>query len=946
MPSARYVRQAAAWNRRRYRRAWGPAIRTEPATITFPDTPLVSQARIALTPDPALPWWQWGWVDITEYVRWEQGVTIVAGRRDQSDRVDASMARLTIDNRDGRFSRKNVFGPYYGFLTRNTPIWLAVNPGTGFADRYFGYVNEWPKRWDRSATDSTVDVVCGGIMRRLQRSQPLRSAMFRTVSGVAEGDYVPHAYWSMEDGADATRLAGSLVGTPEATFTGTMTPASDDSLPGSRPLPVLDAGASIFMQIPTYTSTGKWVLQFLINVLAAPAGTVTIADIAVTGSTVTRWVVTLNSLSSLNSFGYDASGALVMGVSGTVPSSFYGVLWNYSLAVYESGTDLTASVHFFDGLGNTRGPFGLTEPSLTAGTPTSIVLDGGEGNTSFGHAALFVDTSFDPDEDVGATADAMYGHIGEQAHERVRRLCREARIPVFVMASNSAALGPEPTTTLMDALRDAEKADQGVLFEHEFGLGYQALSERYNRPVRFELDIAEGHLTDDLEPDDSDLRFHNQWTANRADGSSATVQARDGVAGIELSTTEAVYDAEETFGVQADEQLDDIAGWLAHRDSLDDDYWPNVGFSLAKHPSLIPAWLALGYGERMNLDNVMSQAGVDQLDLIIEGHAERWNSKEWQVILNNSPAGVFNVFELDHEFRGRLDSGSSTLVSAASVGASSLLVYTSDADALWTTDSAEFPLDVDVSGLTVEVTTIASSVRDTYTRTEAAGSFGTSDSLHTYQLSGTATDFSVNGSQGVIAPTAVNSERHATVDVGVASAQEARIWCTLPSIPTGAPINWGLLLYYSDASNYYWADVQVSTTSTLTLRLIKRVGGVATQITTAAAHVAHSTTVPRVLRASYTPSTGAFKARAWSSDADEPTDAWHVSTTDTSVPAGTRVGAIGRLMTGNTNVSPELRLDNFALLNPQLFTVTGADVTKSLTAGDAVHVAHPVVLAV
>lgn len=72
----------------------------------------------------------------------------------------------------------------------------------------------------------------------------------------------------------------------------------------------------------------------------------------------------------------------------------------------------------------------------------------------------------------------------------------------------------------------------------------------------------------------------------------------------------------------------------------------------------------------------------------------------------------------------------------------------------------------------------------------------------------------------------------------------------------------------------------------------------------------------------YDPSTGTFASRIWSSDAEQP-DTWHLSTTDSAVPAGTSAGVIARLATGNTNATPvSFLFDNLTMYNPQTFTVT------------------------
>jgi hypothetical protein len=69
------------------------------------------------------------WTDITSYVQRRDLIDITRGRSDEGTRVDRSMARMTLNNRDGRFSSRNPTGAYYGTIGRNTPIRIAVEHG-------------------------------------------------------------------------------------------------------------------------------------------------------------------------------------------------------------------------------------------------------------------------------------------------------------------------------------------------------------------------------------------------------------------------------------------------------------------------------------------------------------------------------------------------------------------------------------------------------------------------------------------------------------------------------------------------------------------------------------------------------------------------------------------------------------------------------------------------
>jgi hypothetical protein len=70
------------------------------------------------------------WTDITPHVYKRDPITITRGRQDEGSRMDPSTCSLTINNRDGRYSPRNVMGPYYGLLGRNTPIRVSAGTGT------------------------------------------------------------------------------------------------------------------------------------------------------------------------------------------------------------------------------------------------------------------------------------------------------------------------------------------------------------------------------------------------------------------------------------------------------------------------------------------------------------------------------------------------------------------------------------------------------------------------------------------------------------------------------------------------------------------------------------------------------------------------------------------------------------------------------------------------
>ncbi|MFB4273025.1 hypothetical protein [Nonomuraea sp. GTA35] len=97
------------------------------------------------------------WVDVTSHVYRRDMVSIRRGRADEAGQVDRSSCSLTMNNRDGRYSPRNPVGPYYGQLTRNTPVRIAIEDG----DTYLaldGATGDRATTLDHASLDITGDI--------------------------------------------------------------------------------------------------------------------------------------------------------------------------------------------------------------------------------------------------------------------------------------------------------------------------------------------------------------------------------------------------------------------------------------------------------------------------------------------------------------------------------------------------------------------------------------------------------------------------------------------------------------------------------------------------------------------------------------------------------------------------------------------------------------------
>lgn len=714
----------AGWERDGSRYAPGASL----SPITFPATPLTCRVEVALGANPAADPATWLWQDITQWVRYDPGITINYGRRDESSRVDASSCRLTLDNRGGRFSRRNPYGPWFGLLSKNTPIRVGVDPGDGVHYRYHGFVNEWPTRWtDESGTDSTVPIMCSGVLRRLQHGGSLRSALYRSIAGIAAGDYTPAVYWPMEEGADASSIASGIVGRTPMSVSGDVDFAAATDLTGSDALPSFPAGTAATGGVPAYEDTGQWIVQFAMKIDAKPAADTNYLEILTVGGTTQRWTVQLQpgvGTADLMLVAYTAAGAVdfAMGVpiggafSDIGEDEFYGHWFMYALGASPSGGGAYELRFAFAQDG---GP-GLDNASLPTGTqgrPTQLRVIG-QDDFSFGHLALFTDPAFDAVADSVANADAIHGWSGEMAHERMIRLCREEGQRFTCTSATSALMGAQTSGTLLDNLRECETADMGVLYELEHGLAYQSLDDRLNAPVLWELDFDSRHIAETPEPADDDQRLYNRFTAARAGGSSETVQDDDSVAEA------GVFTGSGTFSLYTDDQPRDLAGWKVRLGIVDEDRWPSLPIRLNGTPDLIPGWTTLPYGSRLTLANPPPEVAPDTIDAIAEGWTESIRPHLWEASLNTTPASPYRVGKIADEagdadpFLGWLESDSCVL--AADVSDSDLS-WSITADPLWTTTADDFPVDVRVGGEVVTVDSCSgASAPQTWTLTARA----------------------------------------------------------------------------------------------------------------------------------------------------------------------------------------------------------------------------------
>lgn len=255
----------------------------------------------------------------------------------------------------------------------------------------------------------------------------------------------------------------------------------------------------------------------------------------------------------------------------------------------------------------------------------------------------------------------------------------------------------------------------------------------------------------------------------------------------------------------------------------------------------------------------------------------------------------------------------------------------------------DFPFDIRVGGEVMTATAITSSAQDSFS-TAHTDSWGDAEIGGTWTNSGgVAGNFDVTGGYG--------SHTHTTKDVRRISlltspGANTDIYTdiTTSAIPTGGSLYGVIASRYTDVNNQYFARLEFTTSSTVVLGIRKRVSSTETELDTHTVDVTHAAGTFLRVRFQVTGST--VRAKAWKLTDSEPYD-WQVSVTDTALTSAGSLGLWSIANSSNTNTNPEVRFDNFEVVNPQTFTVTRSvnGVTKAQTSGTDVRLAFPALTA-
>lgn len=644
-----------------------------------------------ITADPGT----WAWTDITDYCMVSAGgVRIRRGKSDRQSTVQPSQCDVLLNNGDGRFSRLNPLGAYYGQLSKNTPIRVqACETGGTPVTRFIGFVSEWPPSWEPSERHHWVKVRADGVLRRLSR----RSAAVKSpLSVYIREDTTPIAWWPLEDNA-GTRVAfsGLTNGSRMSTTQGTAFAfGSVTDLPGAPQAPDIGGDGVMKGNVSGGAATG-WCVEAAVKTVGSSAIPIE-WDAGATGTYV-NWVL----IADATSLTFRALG-MVTAVSATVSNGWHHV----ACVAAQDGADIDLALYvdgvLVDSDTDAAATLSAIERARVGYSPIGLVADNPAG-MSVSHLAIYNSTT--PTD----AAEVAFGYIGEEAHDRFGRILTQESVFGTTAAAASAPMGPQTGATFLGVVRDCESADQGVLFDGlEDGLVFQAVSERYNLAVDLALDYDLGHIKQPFEPQDDDSWIRNDSTVTLTHGASARYEQTTGPLGTDQVGR---YDEGLQLNLAADTQALDAASWRVHVGTVDEYRFPTVRLMFHSSASILADWLTCDIGSRITIDNMPANMPPDLVDQILEGYTERINAVEWHVDLNLSPYRPFlvGVYGDDGVLTDpdRYGVEGSELYEAVDSDDTSMRVV--PGERRWTSDSADFDPDLRLTmgGETFTVSAIA-----------------------------------------------------------------------------------------------------------------------------------------------------------------------------------------------------------------------------------------------
>lgn len=576
-------------------------------------------------------------------------------------------------------------------------------------------------------------VTIADITRRLAQTTSVDSPLYLYNTGLI--NYwsslwiLNTSYWPMEDPQGSQGLSstpGSFEG--DAPIAGIpIDLASDNSLPGSKPLPQFEDGTTI--TFPTNSFASIDVFSWYMNLPSAPGSLSGFLNMQVFPGVIppgrpipALLVMDFTGTSQISIALFDTTFTTIgTATSGTL-TDFFGS-WHHMTLTYDravAGGNLSLSwVPAIVGQGET-GSISTTLDAVANGSfvgSTVIPANTAWSGLSMGHLVHLTDPLFTIDE---SGAD---GYESEEAVARMLRIGNQVGIPTTIIGDqlDSVTLGPQPQGSALEIWQDAALADGGLLYGRRDGLGivYRTRSSMYNQPEAIVLDGLLDELVIPVSHVRDDQRIVNRVTVTSQAG-QFSVEDADSIA------KNGLYEATQTLNLDSPGETSDAAGMLLARGLDPDPRMPNASTNIGVSPELLTPWHITDIGNRVGIVNLPPQSGGDK-SLMLEGYSDTLADMDYLAAMDLSPGSSWDFAQINangvgSEYVFRLDTDGSIIGQA--VDGDDTIIQAYSPDLPWY--AGDVPFDVGIRGERITVTAAAAVVPQTFPWARDTGASATS----------------------------------------------------------------------------------------------------------------------------------------------------------------------------------------------------------------------------
>ncbi len=662
--------------------------------------------------------------------------------------VFASTANINlglVNNGAASFSEAaNFVGRYYGFEMFNgiggTEVAFAnvlpqTDGATSWADafgntwtvensaaithdnyRFYGEISKFPQFWDVSGNDVYVPTTASDITQRLTQGElETVSSLTRFFSG-----FTLQGQWPMEDGSESI-VAENRVSNTIPGRTGDVTFGEESDLPASKgAITIPNVGSFVYMRTAYATASGSWFINIAFKFPAVPAGSCTLFNAYVSGSTKLARVNVSVTNTTYDTAVYDSEENLV----GSVGTLFGGEAspnqWVFMrLQVQNSGSNVQVDLGWYAQNSNfIYGAGALIVNSTTSGRAWDIRCIGSTNNAGMKLSQIAYG-QFVLDNTTQAYLTAANAFNGEKTANRFARVMTENGLAYRIAGStvHCEEMGPQRPGTLLEIIDQCSDLEDAAIYPDRSSL---ALVFRTRRSQQNQygptMDYTAQELSGELRPIVDPTLFKNRVTVSRPFGSSRTAEKESGP----LSTQPypngvGVAPDSLTLNAHEDARLFSLASYEVAKGTVTAQRFPTVQVNLERaNYNGTSAKLAralrlakLDAGDLLSLDNLPLWCSPLLADLLIRGYEEVLANRRWQFRWSTSPYSPYRVNDLSNEanVHTRLAATNSSLNANITSSATSFDVKT-PVGAKWRTSASrptQFPILIYVGGEVMSV---------------------------------------------------------------------------------------------------------------------------------------------------------------------------------------------------------------------------------------------------